>query len=669
MAKMLESIDLDIPSYDLKQDLLNEELKSLKNIAMVYASASFYKKEDITEEIHQIWEAVIKSDISFYEENWKILMRKVENKFHDTFHSPNDEIKEQICIMSDFVGKQIFKFFSKEISPKEIPLFIRNFVFTSQGTINTYKTVIRILDEEDMTKEFKFSFACKYFTEENRIRDYLYDLSEPVQQWLKQLDALKEYSFTPLYYWSNKIIGKKKMKINLDVDSKKRSNEDSKIKKQKEYHLFKWALLNKNDTAVQYLWENLVSSSKMKEAILSDLSCELVKFGNQNIFVFLLQKTTDFSLEWFSEHSHAILRQLLTNCRWKNRFAKIAEYLESRFRFLNTTIIKEIISLIQKSKNPSQERDEYCEILQDCLLIIPTQNYVKSLIDIILDENFYDMLFPVINEKKTKLFKKICDIMNRKNLSHKFLNCSRTFFHAVVLKEDFNFIEVVLEDISNSQKEYLKNKEDFSTKTAFGICDSLLNNNEWESLNKLITWFSKFYSKYEINRLKHSVLYNFNSTLLRKIITKGAGLPYIEYPSKSSQSLSLKLNEEIVKPASEKEMCSDALLKLDKLLSWSLGSEEEIKKFKSLCFEVCNPLEVSDSSKEIQKLLIELILNGKTFVVDELLIWSRFSKFQIQLYKRDLPRDSVTMLAFIKENRLIEFFKYIEWCEKVDYNV
>ncbi|KAL7637838.1 UNVERIFIED_CONTAM: hypothetical protein RMT77_011450 [Armadillidium vulgare] len=252
--------------YDLGRNfiVIGEKPFTLQHLIILNAVKTCFKSEGIIEKIGS------KSLPARY--NWydiendvaeMILTSKVPILFYGEFRQ-----------VIHFVGNEIFEFLFKLKNGKMNVIFLKNLVFTWQGTINSIETVLHILNDEEVCNDDKLKIALKYFAGKKQIKKCLETIGcSDIKKWAENKDIRDELQI-PIYFWN--------WIINEDQDSfkmlqKLKKDHDSIGNRRKKVHCQDYSKLcyRYNSLFLSYLSDSEDEESTLPEDFTSESDDEM----------------------------------------------------------------------------------------------------------------------------------------------------------------------------------------------------------------------------------------------------------------------------------------------------------------------------------------------------------------------------------------------------------
>ncbi|KAL7630159.1 UNVERIFIED_CONTAM: hypothetical protein RMT77_019703 [Armadillidium vulgare] len=340
-------------NYDLKTNYLHHdeiEVKSLQELCILTAVVKAFECDEAVKEIRQISNDEHADNLFAVVEN-KLPMKELPPKFVK-------EIKLEIRL----VFKEIYRFL-ESIFWEDKFAFLGNFEFNWQGAINPRKTVLKVLNCSQLTRQEKFEFSCKYLFDEEIIRMYFNDLGETQNYYTNPNNFVGLFGYLN-YYWVSRIQGQLQRPPAYlpQIGNHELVSSTFFIQYIKSPYCA--------EIGVQFLFENLApSESVVKQVIKNLFEINSLKYHAINVSMYLLCKIQNYRM--FRKYSDAILIKLIKNPRWHDifiRYFKILRFQICHDLKLFKIVIKELMSIIKLEGTGGK----YYFILKDFIKLIPS---------------------------------------------------------------------------------------------------------------------------------------------------------------------------------------------------------------------------------------------------------------------------------------------------------
>ncbi|KAL7637851.1 UNVERIFIED_CONTAM: hypothetical protein RMT77_011463 [Armadillidium vulgare] len=311
--------------YDLSQNLVHyvrKEFVPLHIQSLILTIASIYKDSHIIEAMKKTIDSL--EDPQNLTNNDIIKIVKLQSIAKETFvlKLNGKYTRPFVDWFIHYVFMQILDFFIKGAMHNSIPLnvYLENLTFTSQGTINLKKTILRILQGSSLPLSSKFAVACHYFVDKYFIRNlYNSDKSEKEEKYFTANPKfITDYS---LYYWMWQIHGTRKLVTEANSFYSKSGSMWSRAELPNEVAIliiFQKAIEDNNELAVQYLWTNHISKMTGKFEKLSNvLTVAFTDTTKINICLYLLFQIQNNEVKWLLKFiSNEMMKCIIKNVRW-----------------------------------------------------------------------------------------------------------------------------------------------------------------------------------------------------------------------------------------------------------------------------------------------------------------------------------------------------------------
>ncbi|KAL7631530.1 UNVERIFIED_CONTAM: hypothetical protein RMT77_018171 [Armadillidium vulgare] len=518
--------DFKFIQYDLSQNMIHGNyIFNLKNRILLSLISNHYKRCDIIEEI-----VTMRRERNFLGK-WDPLERRiteaVKNQIKNQVknHVKSFSLNQVISITIKLVGSGINSLFYKLYSEDEFRLVLQKLVFNNEdGSINFYNTFLKILYESDeLSNEFKFEFACKYFVGKDIIVNYMMLL--PQSKRFPNIYCKNETCerCVPLEFWESYIRKDEMMESTISDDSLKIYHKSFHTMLNIKFpSLFKWAVGSLNELAVQFLWENLSPSEEEIQKCGKDCTGELFKYGMANINAYLISKTQcKFSSFWDIddiEDGDIFLEDFFRNTRWHRYIVHILKAIKETIPFSYVTQCTNLVLALKASLSQNLETRMYRDLLEEFVRIIPTQENIMSS----FEELKNDILFPVLRSMDYEALEILMNIYKEKNIvCH--LNTSNSalnLYNMQILECDFQNIEEFLKKIYKTPKKMSKFLIRIIEKKFNSLCRDFLLNENLDALAKFLIWCTKFFISKDLDKMKKMFPYDGNGVIVRSIILR-----------------------------------------------------------------------------------------------------------------------------------------------------
>ncbi|KAL7631074.1 UNVERIFIED_CONTAM: hypothetical protein RMT77_018615 [Armadillidium vulgare] len=281
--------------FDLSQNLLRyNHLARLDYYSLILFSSYLMKELDILDELKEI-DFEMQDILLDKKVIWVIdaFLAKIRRKISEHFIFKVEILETYLQSTMRLVLERTIKFLqiAKVYLLDERQLVVKNIVFTLQGTVNTKKTLIQVLDKENFSAYRKFKLAARFFLREKIVRYYSV-LTDGEKSYHLNVDIEDDFA---LYYWVWQINGSRAPIKNLSVCylGKFMKIQENGFKIQHSgtviQNIFERAVKHHNEIAVQYLWINHVSKFIERELSLKhSVTSYMAKASHINIVMYLL---------------------------------------------------------------------------------------------------------------------------------------------------------------------------------------------------------------------------------------------------------------------------------------------------------------------------------------------------------------------------------------------
>ncbi|KAL7631345.1 UNVERIFIED_CONTAM: hypothetical protein RMT77_018346 [Armadillidium vulgare] len=539
--------------YNLDEDLLlNDDVRPLKAMTLLHIIPRYFTPELLIKYSRPIYPGIInleQEDTSFRKIFWeRIEIEVVEAVKRFIPVSMDKEIRE----VTHFVGSQIYLFLAKNrYEFATLSIILKNLVFTWQGTIKLWDTILKVLQTKVVTVELGFKIASKNFMGD----EILYELYEHLSQDAKLVyiweNPMKEENI-PMHFWMSRFTGYfRKIETPIFKDENGEIIEicfHEKFTKSSLDYLFFWAMTSYADMAVQIIWNRGATHPMQKYKTLI-LMLKLISgdFRMANLTIYLLSVISEKDMEMYLQLRSAIIfKYLLLQLRWQSSFKKVLEVLHSGFEgAAYITIFKFMISIIC-----SDNRDEFSECtLKDFLLKMPFAAKQQFLGE--YDSLYYNMLQNLYNNNDFESCSVLLEIGGPLNEENLFSTSLVTIlFDMHIFSGKYQVIDNIFEFYFDSTDSVNRLKRTFYNQKALHVCQIFITYQQWDNLNLFTNWCLSFVTLGDISLLKQDVLFVEDGKFIKKLIFQD-------------------------------QETDDALQLVDRVLEWYFGSQEAIKRFKS----------------------------------------------------------------------------------------
>ncbi|KAL7637855.1 UNVERIFIED_CONTAM: hypothetical protein RMT77_011467 [Armadillidium vulgare] len=504
MEKQFKNFD-----YDLSQNLVHykqKELVSLYDHSLILSIAYIFKDSEIVEAMEKAIDSL--EGYKNFTDNDIIALKELELKTSkkfvalcelqsinkDKLHSHEDQIHNLLIqILDIFIEGGIHNFI-------DLNQYLKNFTFTSQGTVNLKKTILRILQESTLTATTIFEVECHFFIENSEIHNLFHTLKHDNEKVFLTSNFIKNYS---LYYWMWQIYGTRELvtkicSFHIKSDTIwSRTDVDNDVAL---VSIFQEAVRDNNELAVQYLWDNHISKMTDKNEKLCDaLQLVFLDETKINICLYLLFQLQKFDLIESNLKclSHKIMKNIVKNNRWHCLFIDIFEELKN---YLSLDNISEVLYDLIKFHCQDYPRGisynilfKYSRLLPENAIskVISNENF-NTLIQLIIDRNeLINILLTTENKIKLKTF--LC--------SSNGLN----FFTKIIKEGEFEFLDKILK--SNFEADDMKDIKLFlNHKYVYGLCSEFVKSNQLERMFLFLEWWTNSLSTEQIQSYKNEII-------------------------------------------------------------------------------------------------------------------------------------------------------------------
>lgn len=516
-------------TYDLSQNKLsyrNMELVRLEHYSLVLSSIYFLKQTNLFELLGGLnLKGEFLFDLNFCN-SVDQLIRDIHDKITDYFDSGlnlhmsyvRSTIRSMIVQIIWFI-----KSFEMYLMNDKL-LFINNLVLTNHGTVNTKKTVIRVLEKENLKPIQKFILAAQFFLGKETVNIYYEQLSDNEKESFYHVNIENDFA---LYYWIWQLRNCQEFSENFFIFLEKftilpKNWEDFKGDDLVYGIFFQKAITYHNEMAVHYLWTNYISKMEKRETLLLEVIekyWEILK--HSNILIYLILDVRDNELKSVFDTYCSILQTITFHRkRFRKIFFKVFKVLKTHF---NLHDYFNLLYSITSSYENKEINDTDFEFFKCVFNQIPDpykselEKFDKS------KEMFFQMLRIPFQKIDINL---VTFILNHCSKGMKFNFFTSQYgmqLFVISIKKKFaderkkyNFINNVLNIYFNSIEIKLI-KTNFHKIMAFTLCSDLV----FDGVHKLQTflrWINIFIDKSIASEFRFNLLSKEDWKILKKMI-------------------------------------------------------------------------------------------------------------------------------------------------------
>ncbi|KAL7637731.1 UNVERIFIED_CONTAM: hypothetical protein RMT77_011340 [Armadillidium vulgare] len=642
MMKNLTSL-----SYDLAQNFLfGQELKPLKHICISSIVSFIFKSEKTVNEIITL----NLPDIRKFEviDEWIVMLKNVEKIALEQMSSKHSRYLVRKIV--SFTASEIYIFLFKNRS-FDRRLFLKNFVYTTQGTINIHKTVLKILENNGPTDALKFEIACYYFVGESVINNCFEKLDRSTREMYFDSVDVDIKKIVPVLYWcrSLKLIHKNYLKTSIltyyweELEPRlKNFNQTICI-----YNtLMLWALCYANDVAIPYLCEKYARFNPkrfLKGLFIRDCP-DSPHQALSNIYMYLYFDDKGKDLVVYPNQNSTFLL-MINSHRWIGLLFNILEDFQECFGWWDYLFIfRNIFENLRTSLRKKLFSSLHKNVLKTYFEVIPPEE----------KDNMYGKPeFPFLIE--SLLYKgdnESIQIISDLGIPERFLN-NKHIFLTLMEELQFSFIDHCMEKILSSNEAF-NLKQNIFINNSYEVCSKFIFGNSFSSLDSFLNWGLSFHPLKDIIKLKTSIPFNSNGEVIRKIL----------------------FHSEI-----EIEGCKFQYA--DIVLLWCLGSNDFVSMYKKRALltgtdlKDVNQWEIfyqdnenySENNNKCVSFYQEIknsILKRKLNFINKLFTWASCAPGEVKSVKRKLKNDDEFLVNICQMNdfKFLQFFD--EWCKDED---
>ncbi|KAL7634087.1 UNVERIFIED_CONTAM: hypothetical protein RMT77_015415 [Armadillidium vulgare] len=379
--------------------------------------------------------------------------------------------------------------------------YIKNLMFSSQGTINLKKTILRILKEPYLSLISKFEVACHHFIDDSTIRELYHTAkNEESIDFSSNTKFVTDYS---LYYWEWEILGTRRLVTETSSFYLQSRSPWSRADVQNDVAvliIFQKAVEDNNELAVRYLWNNHISKRAKKEDQLSNvLKLSVSSPTKINICLFFLFQIKYNELNRvLNEISFVILKYIIKKVRWHCLFIEIFKELQP---FLSLQDMAELLYCLIESFCRNYPMGITFNMLSDYLASIPRSAEARVIANWEQFERILLQCFTVNENLITSLF-------NGWNLKKEFkpFICSsygRKFLGELIKKGNFELVDKLI-GFEDSEMQEVKSL--MNVQYVYPICKELIQSHQFDRLFLFIEWWSRSLSSERVHSFKNEII-------------------------------------------------------------------------------------------------------------------------------------------------------------------
>ncbi|KAL7637722.1 UNVERIFIED_CONTAM: hypothetical protein RMT77_011331 [Armadillidium vulgare] len=610
-------------TYDMSQNVIikeNKRIGSLKHYSIVLISAHLFKSPEVIDSICK-WIKdykynIIRDATSCDYIDWQSIESTIVLKLLGNDYIKFNELNKTLPYMEKIihlVGMQILDFITKDAICIfiEARLFLSNLVFTSEGSINLRKTVLRILNKEPLKPLLKFQLVCFYFSNFEIIYYCFRNLPEYERKCLEEqgemgLNYYKYFWMSQIRYfevvWLQQWTTNPDILIFGNINSFKK--QDSKLL----VNIFYLAVTNNNETSVQYLWDRYINLMPDRKYILVESLKKIILFTTHvNITMFLLLQENSNELDALFKNMtipFSLICNLIENVRWRDYFLEIFKKLKIYFDEQSCSkIFVELTNSYFTSYPTGISLDSLASYFH--CLSSKAKEYVVIKTTLGIGYPFERVLTEAIHKKRKKLVGLLLKPLSRRILERFFISKSgMTVVTEAIKSQRHKFVDKVLQTYFESD-DLMNIKKKTFLKMGVVLCKHFIKNCRFEKLRLFVNSWTDSLSSKEITNIKLQILYMLNGYLIKDILFSG--------------------NSEHGDPFS----------RANAALFWCLKSKKFVNLFKKkINLSIIGPLIQSKEHIQCYDKVRDIVLNSKYDFLAKLLTWKKTSILE----KRDLRR-------------------------------
>ncbi|KAL7631075.1 UNVERIFIED_CONTAM: hypothetical protein RMT77_018616 [Armadillidium vulgare] len=641
----MDETNLEFPDilYDMKENfILYRELVRLDLYSIILSTSYYLKRLNILTELDKIdfekEDVLSDSKIICLIQGWlKIILDKVL----EIADSRLKLLKTHVAFTIELVLVQAISFYkiAKIYIMKEKNIFIKNLVFTTQGTVNPRKTAIKVLSNEDLSHEREFKLAAYFFLSEEIVQHYFNNLTNP-QKLSFRVDIDEDFT---CYYWI--WIIERSRKAIKDYYACTWSEKGKKLECRSDImrndftlqNIFRRAVKHHNECAVQYLWTTYISYFRERQLLLEECICEYYnKPTHTNIIIYLISKSRLYEMtDVYITKGFKIQMLFYDNKRWIDLFFEILVKIQIYFEDYQYFFILRNIANSYPGKDPN---DVDLRFLKYFFLMvpIPQRNMLENCDD--SWKTYYQLLRVVFANKDEDLAKLFLDSCERSKIFRFFLShYGMELIESIISKFYHNFADEILNTyLSKNRLRQVKSK--FFSLKSFDLCFNCLLLGT-DVLTAFVDWFQDSVDFSTIHEFKSKFPYANSGKIVKYLLFSLREYPY----------------------------CKPTLY-TQKILEWCVGYDN-IDMIKS---KILLRAKEEEDGDEFERPVIkcyenvtELVLESNWELLNEILTWVGNTTDEKQTLGRKLLQETSLFEEILKKTDGLNYiYEFSDWLKK-----
>ncbi|KAL7637730.1 UNVERIFIED_CONTAM: hypothetical protein RMT77_011339 [Armadillidium vulgare] len=616
-------VNLNSLSYDLAQNyIFGLKLTKLEDLCALSIVSLLFKREDIISEIKSLELKYINE----FEDEWTVVVRKVEKMALEfVVLEPLQYLVKKVI---SFTASEIHMFLLKN-RLFDSRLFLENFVYTTQGTINTKKTVLEVLKNSDLTVELKFEMACYYFVETSVIRDCFREVPYPSwKELLTRVNGDLDKS-VPIIYWYCYFRDKNSSELERYLNNSFKKLEPI-LENPDNLGLFNnlllWAIYCVNDAAFYFLCQRPKDQLNLQiflKKLFRDSSFGVPPQYLSNIYVYLYFNIGN--LTSFSNMKNIFLEMILSH-QWinlSNKFVK--EYQEFYKNWDYLFILRNIVSILCTSLRKKLFARDYKKILKEFIGVVPstTKCYLMNEVK----EDYFSLVKSLLYERDKESVENLLCI----GIPERFFENTDIFLQLLKEKE-FTLIDQCMMRILRS-KSAIVLKQKIFLRNANEVCNKFILDNDWNSVHSFIKWGSSFCSIRDRINLEISIPFYSNGKVISEIL----------------------FNSDIKIKGCRFKFA-------DTVLYCCLGRKDFVSLYKKRAILTGTDIENVNQSANFYQEIKNCVLKGKLKFLNKLFFWASCSLQEVKSVKQKLKNDE-EFLDDICQKNIKLLHSFVAWCK------
>lgn len=626
-------------SYSLEQNFLpDKKLVRLEHRSLILSASYCLKKLDILKALEEIDFKIddILSDekiIGLIDDWVTSIVREVSKHINEKFKLLELSIAKPIHL----VVVEAIRFFqiAKIYLLKEKTLFIKNLVVTSQGTVNSRNTAIKVIENEDLTCDRKFVLSAQFFLKDY-VKKYYSQLTNKQKEYFK-VDIDENFAF---YYWVWKIESCRKRIKNYFayhwsenwekmICTMEIVKDDFTIQ-----NIFRRAVKHHNECAIHYLWKTHVSKYRERQLIMEEIICSYYeKATHTNIILYLIFDSGIYEMiDTYLTKGFRIQMLFYNNKRWIDLYFKVLETIQPYFADYHYSII---LNNIAKSFENKDLDEVDLGFLKKFYTKIPIARRNMLLDNEDSWKDYYELLRVAFEDGDYRLvilILKTCEQFKIFTFFYSYYGIK--LFEILIAKNNYDFSDWLLNTYLRRDQSRAVKKNFFRFR-AFDICFNYIIFGT-KMLETFLNWFKDSVNKILIEDFKSELPYKSNGKIVEKLLFSFRAHP-----------------------------CYKPFFFTNKILVWCVGEENVQMVKSSISLLLKEDEESQEHSIKYYERVIELVLESNWNLLNELMSWIGYTSDDKKTLGRKLLLDSYLLEEILKKTDVLDFlYGFSNWLIK-----